>query len=278
MTTKEQIIKKSPFKPEYKKIIYYKRETSNSFTIRLDWKLKHGVGQFIFCSLPGIGEAPISICSYNSDYVELNIMEVGNVTKNLAKIKKGDKLLVRGSYGTHYPMKDLVGNNLIIVGGGCGVAPLKGVIEYVLENRSDYKDVDLYLGYRSPSNTLFEEHINNWKEQLNVNISFDKFPDEEKSLPICSLGNEGFITNLVKEKVVDNNHKVVFLCGPPIMIEKTIEILMNKGFNPDQIFFSAERLMYCGIGKCGRCMIHGHYTCLDGSVFRYDQLKEFKDD
>ena len=261
----------NPFRPEPKKVIYYKRESSDSFTIRLDWKLDHKTGQFVFCSLPGIGEAPISICSYSKDYVELNIREVGNVTRALDKLKEGDDLLVRGPYGTSYPMEDLKGNNLIIVGGGCGVAPLKGILEYVDKQRSEFRDVSLFFGFRTPEDTLFSHHIDYWKKIFNLYISFDKIDDPNHSS--CSLGVQGFVTQLVEKNVADSNNTVVMLCGPPIMIEKTIEILANKGFKDEQIFLSAERLMYCGMGKCGRCMIHGKYTCLDGSVFRYDELK-----
>lgn len=273
MTTKEEIIKSSPYKPELKEVISYKRESPDSFTIRLKWNLKHGAGQFIFCSLPGIGEAPISICSYSDEYVELNIREVGNVTKLLSKIKKGDKLLVRGAYGTIYPMDDFKGNNLIIVGGGCGVAPLKGVIEYIEKNRDDYKEVSLFFGFRTPNDVLFGKKIDEWKNKFDINISFDKVEGNA-----CYGGTQGFVTQLVSDKIKDNENKIAVLCGPPIMIEKTAEILINKGFRDEQIYISAERLMYCGIGKCGRCMIHGRYTCLDGAVFRYDELKEYKDD
>jgi len=256
----------NPYKPELKKIIYYRKETEDTFTIRLDWKLKHGVGQFVFCSVPGIGEAPISICSYSDNYVELNIRMVGNVTSALSKIRKGHKLLVRGAYGTSYPMRQLKKNNLIIIGGGCGVAPLKGLIEYVEKNRKDFKDISLYFGFRSEKDTLFANHISRWKKDFTLHCSFDKTPSAS-----CSIGTQGFITGLVDENIQDNGNKVAMLCGPPIMIEKTIEILKRKGFNDNQIFLSA-RLMYCGLGRCGRCMIHGKFTCLDGPVFRYDHL------
>ena len=74
------------YKPFPKKIIMYKRESPDSFTIRLDWQLEHGPGQFIFCSIPGMGESAISICSDSRHYVELNIREVGNVTNALGKL------------------------------------------------------------------------------------------------------------------------------------------------------------------------------------------------
>ncbi|MBD3164107.1 hypothetical protein GF323_02830 [Candidatus Woesearchaeota archaeon] len=270
-----RIIKNSPYKPRAKKVIYYKRESPDSFTIRLDWQLKHEPGQFIFCSLPGIGEAPISICSYSDKYIELNIREVGNVTKALSGIKKGDKLLARGPYGKAYPMELFRGNNVIIIGGGCGVAPLKGVIEYLEKKRKDFKDVSLFFGFRTPDDVLFGKKIPDWKKKFDINISFDKV---QKNMKTCYSGKQGFVTQLVDDNVKDNSNKIVFICGPPIMIDKTAELLLNKGFHEDQIYLSAERLMYCGMGKCGRCMIHGKYTCLDGAVFRYDELKDYKDD
>ncbi len=275
MTTKEELIKSSPYKPEKKRIIGYKRETADSFTIRLDWQLEHEPGQFVFCSIPGIGEAPISICSDSRKYIDLNIREVGNVTKALSKLKKGTDLLVRGPYGKPYPMKLFRGNNIIIVGGGCGVAPLKGVIEYIENNRFEFKDVNLFFGFRTPGDVLFGTRIEEWQKRFNIHISFDKVPKGQNT---CYDGSQGFVTQLVDQNITDNHNKIVFICGPPIMIEKTAELLINKGFNEDQIYISAERLMYCGMGKCGRCMIHGKYTCLDGAVFRYDELKDYKDD
>lgn len=258
----------NPYLPEKKKILSYTRESSDSFTIKLDWQLDHRTGQFVFCSLPGIGEAPISICSDSKDYVELNIREVGNVTKKLAEIKEGDDLLVRGPYGTSYPMEELKGDDIIIVGGGCGVAPLKGVIEYLEKHRSDYNNVDLFFGFRTPNDALFSDKHRLWQHKFTLHMSFDNMPAGEA----CITGTQGFITALVDNEVKGSTNKVALLCGPPIMIEKTIEILKNKGFKDEQIFLSAERLMYCGMGRCGRCMIHGQYTCLDGAVFRYDQL------
>jgi len=270
---KKDLIASSPYKPEPKKVIYYKRETADSFTIRLDWQLDHKPGQFIFCSIPGIGEAPISICSYSDKYVELNIREVGNVTKALAKIKKGSMLLVRGPYGKPYPMEIFRQKSIVIIGGGCGVAPLKGVIEYIDTNRFEFKDIFLFFGFRTPDELLFEDSITHWQKNFKLKVSFDKIVGKS-----CYTGTQGFVTQQVDNVIKDNKNKIAFICGPPIMIEKTAEILKNKGFKDEQIYISAERLMYCGLGKCGRCMIHGKYTCLDGAVFRYDELKDYKDD
>jgi anaerobic sulfite reductase subunit B len=275
MATKEEIIKNSPFKPELFKIIDYHRETGDSFTIKMDWKLKHEPGQFVFVSIPGIGEAPISICSYSEDYVELNIREVGNVTRHLGKIKKGDVLLARGPYGKPYPVDEFKGKDIIIIGGGCGVAPLKGSVEFIEKHRDEFKEVYLFFGFRMPEETLFRKKLDEWQEKFRMHITFDKVLSQSN---VCYDGSQGFVTQKVDEMIDDSNEKVAFICGPPIMIEKVAEILQRKGFKDEQIYISAERLMYCGIGKCGRCMIHGKYTCLDGAVFRFDELKDYKDD
>ncbi|MFH1848804.1 MAG: FAD/NAD(P)-binding protein [archaeon] len=264
---------KNPFIPEKKRVIYYHRETDDTFTIRLGWQLRHQPGQFVFCSLPGIGEAPISICSYSGDYVELNIREVGNVTKALSKIRKGSDLLVRGPYGVPYPMSEFEGKDIIIIGGGCGVAPLKGVIAYVETREKDYGRICLFFGFRSPEDVLFRKEISRWQKRFDISISFDKIAAKS-----CYGGKQGFVTQMVNEKITGPENAVALICGPPIMIEKTAEILTAKGFRENQIYISAERLMYCGIGKCGRCMIHGKYTCLDGAVFKYDELQGYKDD
>ena len=122
---------------------------------------------------------------------------------------------------------------------------------------------------------MFRNKLDVWKDVFNMHISFDKIEDKSK---VYYDGKEGFVTSAVSDVIKSNENTIVFICGPPIMISKVAEILLNKGFNEDQIYISAERLMYCGVGKCGRCMIHGKYTCLDGAVFRYDELKDYKDD
>ena len=189
------------------------------------------------------------------------------------KIKKGDNLFVRGPYGKGYPTHYFKGNNIIIIGGGCGIAPLKGVIEYIEKNISEFKDIYLFFGFRLPDELLFREQLSRWQNKFKLQVSFDKIPNKT-----CLEGRAGFITQLIEESNLNNQNKIVIICGPPVMMSKTIQILQNRGFNNDQIFISMERLMNCGIGKCGHCMIHGKYTCLDGPVFRYDQIEEFKND
>jgi len=259
----------NPYIPKPVRVISIKKEAPDHFTLKLDLQMKHEPGQFLQVGLPGIGEAPISFASYNNKHVELSIHQVGNVTNALAKLKKGDKILVRGPYGKGYPMKDFKGNDIVIIGGGCGVAPLKGIIEYIERNRKDFRDIILFLGFRSPKDVLFKDSLSGWKKKFSLNVSVDKNPSK-----VCFDGKVGFVTKLLEESKLSNENKIVFICGPPIMMKFGVKILKDKGFNDEQIYISTERLMYCGIGICGHCMIHGKYTCKDGPVFRYDQINE----
>lgn len=258
----------NPYVPNPYKILEFRREASDSFTLKVDWQGKHDPGQFFQISLPGIGEAPISICSYHKDYVEFNIRQVGTVTNELSKLKAGDDLLIRGPYGKGYPMDKLKGNDLIVIGGGCGLAPLRGVIEYIEANRKDFGDMTMFMGFRTPDNILFAKDVARWKRENKTFVSVDRNPAKT-----CFDGKVGFVTESLKADRFDNKNKIAFICGPPVMMRACIDILYSKGFHDDQIFISAERLMNCAFGICGHCMIRGKYTCMDGPVFRYDEIK-----
>ena len=263
----------NPYLPKSAKVVFFKRETKDNFLIRVDYKAKHDPGQFVQLLIPGIGEAPISIASYSEEFMDLNIREVGNVTNHLAKLKKGDTVYIRGPYGKGYPMEKLHGKNLIIIGGGSGVAPLKGILSYVDKNKNNFGEVSVYFGFRSPEDMLFKEETKLWKNKYQVNISVDKNPLKDRiHYDVC------FITNLVEKAKLNPENKVAFICGPPIMMKLTIDILKAKGFTEDQIYVSTERLMHCAMGICGHCMIHGKYTCKDGPVFRYDEISMDKND
>jgi anaerobic sulfite reductase subunit B len=264
----------NPYLPIPHKVLEFNRETADNFTIKIDMKGRHEPGQFIQVSSQGVGEAPISICSDSENYIELNIREVGNVTRTLSKLKVGDVIFARGPYGKGYPMHQLKGNDIILIGGGCGVAPLKGVLEYIKNHRQDYKDIFLFLGFRSPNDILFRKHLEEWKSKFNVQVTVDKASEGQS----CQDMRVGFITEAIKESSLNNKNKAVFICGPPIMMKLVIEILKQKGFNDDQIYLSYERLMYCGKGVCCHCMVQGKFACVDGPVFRYDHMKEIKND
>ncbi len=265
----------NPYLPKPYKVLDFYRETHDTFTLTVNMKIKHEPGQFVEISMPGFGEAPISICSYSKNFIKLNIREVGNVTNALAKIKKGDTILVRGPYGKGYPMETLKNKNLYIIGGGCGVAPLKGIIEFAELHRKSYNNISLFFGYCSYDDIIFKRELIGWEKRHEVHLALDK---KQQRGHMCYDATQGFITDALKQTEFPKKSNVAFLCGPPAMIKNVIELLKEKGFSDKDIYISAERLMYCAIGICCHCMIRGRYICLDGPVFRYDEIKDLKND
>jgi NAD(P)H-flavin reductase len=245
------------------------KETPDSVTLTLDLRLNHRPGQFVQVSVMGVGEAPISIASWGGSHTTLHIREVGNVTAALGSCRAGDTVFVRGPYGNGFPMDETWKQNLVLIGGGCGVAPLRGVIQHILRHRADYGEVTAFLGFRSPSELLFLNDIERWDKSISLNVSFDVLQEA------CSIkATEGFVTDLVRKTQVPVDGTTAFLCGPPIMMSIASEILLDKGLPEEKLYLSMERLMYCGAGECCHCMIGGLYTCVDGPVFRWDAVKE----
>ncbi len=255
------------------KIINRVQESETNFTITLDAKLKHDPGQFVQVGIPGVGESPISFASYSSKFVKLNISMVGKVTIALSKLKVGETVLIRGPYGHGYPLDKLYGNTVYFVGGGCGIAPLKGAIDYVEHYREKYRDVVLFLGYRSPNDILFKKEIEEWRTKYHLTVTVDKNPPGT-----CYEGAVGFVTDAVKAASMNTEGSIAIVCGPPMMMKNAIIALKSKGFRDEQIFLSQERLMYCGIGVCCHCMIQDKFCCEDGPVFRYDEIKGYEFD
>ena len=202
--------------------------------------------------------------------MELCVRNVGNVTSRLFELKKGNIIGIRGPYGHGYPMQHMLHNNITIIAGGTGVAPVRSVIQYIEQHRADYSDVELFFGFRSPKDVLFKNDLKVWEKSFRMHLTVDK-PDKKWKY------NSGVVTKLLEQANISSGNKTVVTCGPPIMIKFVIQTLQKLHFHNDQIYVSYERLMKCGIGKCGHCMIQGLYVCKDGPVFRYDKVKDLKE-
>ena len=255
--------------PKKYKILEIINESHDTKSFKIDYKGKYNPGQFFEIGLLGIGEAPISVASNSKKYVEFTIRNVGNVTNNLHKLKKGNYVWLRGPFGHGYPMKELIGNSIVLVGGGCGVAPMAGALEYVANNRKKYKDVKLFFGFKSVDEVLYKKRLPNWKKHFELNISLDS-PDKKWK------GFVGFVTDLLKKHDI-NPKSYALVCGPSVMIKFVVDILKNKGVKEKRILLSLERKMHCGLGKCGHCRINDKYVCKDGPVFRYTEVKTMYD-
>ena len=236
----------------------------------------HKPGQCAMISMPGVGEAMISITSSptNEEYIEFSIKRCGCFTEWIHQAEPGQQITVRGPYGNGFPVDTAFkGQNLVFIAGGIGLAPLRSVINYVRHFPERYGTVDIVYGARSMGDLVdYKEIIDEWCNDKNINVHLTIDREQEGW-----DGHVGFIPNYVKELNFSTD-KTAILCGPPIMIKFTLEGLKSLGFKETQIFTTLELRMKCAIGKCGRCNIGSKYVCKDGPVFRLDELDELPDE
>ena len=247
------------------------------FSFRLDsgQAFGHMPGQFAEVSIPGIGEAPISICSSptRSESFEMVVRNVGNVSNAMHQLSKGDKVFIRGPFGTTFPVDDAMkGQDILFICGGIGLVPVRSAIQYVLDNRDDYGRVMILFGAKTPRERLFTDEFEQWRKVKNVTLLQTVDRRDENW-----YGAEGVITTLMPLVKVDETRTIAIICGPPIMYKFVITELLKMKFRDDQIYLSLERHMKCGVGKCGHCQINNIYVCQDGPVFRFSDIKEIEE-
>lgn len=232
--------------------------------------LDHEPGQFIMISLLGIGEVPIAICSSPTrrDSFDICVRAVGKVTNKLHKLKPEDEVGIRGPYGKGFPVRILEGNDLLIIAGGLGLAPLRSLITYVLDNRRDFGKVHILFGCKEPKEILFSDEMKQWSERTDLHYActVDRADPEW-------AGNVGVITTLIPGVDIEPSRTFAAVVGPPVMYNFVIKELLAKGIPERQILLSFERHMKCGNGKCGHCQIQNLYCCQDGPVFNYEKIK-----
>jgi NAD(P)H-flavin reductase len=235
-------------------------------------------GQFLMLELPGIGEAPFSISSSPVMHgtVELCIRKVGNLTNFLAKVGRGTRVGIRGPFGTSFPMEEMHGQNILLIAGGLGLAPLRAPIAYVQENRSRFNNVDIIYGTKDPSQLLFTYQYDMWrKDDINLHIIVEKANKSWK-------GPVGMITKILEKMFSKRNdpfykNTYAIVCGPPVMFKFVCNTLTEIGIPMQKMFVSLERRMHCGMGKCCRCNVGSTYTCLKGPVFDYWTVMNLKE-
>ncbi|OWZ84340.1 FAD/NAD(P)-binding protein [Natranaerobius trueperi] len=248
-------------------------EDVKTFRVKPEQDLNHLPGQCAMLSLFGVGEAIFSITSPpKRDYLEFSIKRVGKVTEALHDIEEGQQLGIRGPYGNHFPIENLKGKNLLFIGGGIGLAPLRSLVKYALDNKEDYGDMQLIYGARTPQDLIFERDIFDYwpnEDDFKVNLSVDvESPGWD--------GFVGFVPQYLEELQPTPENTVAITCGPPIMIKFVLQTLERLGFSEDQVVTTLEYKMKCGVGKCGRCNIDDQYVCKDGPVFYLSELNQLK--
>ena len=245
-----------------------------TFVLRPKEPFEFKAGQFIELTLPGIGEAPFTPSSDPNikEKIDVTIMNVGRITSLLHSSPKNVSLGIRGPYGKGYPLDRFKGKDVLIVGGGVGLAPLRSLLFTLFADIDNYNKVILRYGARTPDDAIYKESVPVWAKKKKVDIvtTVDVGNSSWK-------GNVGLVTTILKDLPVDLNSAVSVVCGPPIMMKFVTLKLLDLGFKPQDIYLSMEKNMSCGLGKCGHCRIGKYYACKDGPVFTYEELKDIHD-
>ncbi|WP_251860074.1 anaerobic sulfite reductase subunit AsrB [Clostridium sp. Marseille-Q2269] len=257
-----------PFKSE---ILDIKKHTDIEYTFRMSYIGEVKPGQFFEVSLPKYGEAPISVCEIGEGYVDLTIRRVGVVTDEIYNYNIGQNLFLRGPYGNGFNLDNYKNKEIVVVAGGTGLAPVKGIMDYFSKNSKECKDFNLIVGFKTINNILFKEDIEKWKENINVTVTLD-VADEGYE------GNTGLVTKYIPQlDIKDKENVQVIVVGPPIMMKFAVVEFLKLGIKEENIWISQERKMCCGLGKCGHCKIDDTYICLEGPVFNYVKGKTLID-
>ncbi len=274
----------NPYLPRLVRVLSLKDETPDLRTLRLAFedpvlrdRFSFVPGQFGQYSVFGAGEAVFTIASSPTrrGYFECSFKLMGKVTTALRDVEVGQTIGFRGPYGNGFPMEQMKGRDLLIIGGGVGMAPLKGLIEFCLDNRGDFGHVTILNGARTVADLVYKEEMVNWSRQEGVTLIQTVDPGGET--PEWT-GKVGLIPTVLEQLAPAPDGKIAVVCGPPIMIKFTLQVLDRLGFPPGRIVTTMENKMKCGIGKCGRCNIGPLYICRDGPVFTAEQLSRLPKD
>jgi sulfhydrogenase subunit gamma (sulfur reductase) len=267
--------RENPMRPMLGKLVGVKdlADEIKLFQIELNGdRFDYHPGQFAFLSAFGEGEAPFGLASTSerTPTLEFAINRVGTVTAALHKLEPGTVIGVRGPMGNSFPLDEIRGRNVVVLGGGIGGAPLRPVIHTILDNRDDYGHLTIVWAARSPSLLVFTDEYDAWRAAPNTELHLTV--DEGDA---AWAGNVGLITELLQEVAPSPEDAVAIICGPPIMIKFVILMLHKLGFTDEQMLMTLEAKMKCGIGKCGRCNMGEKFVCLDGPVFSYAEVSGF---
>lgn len=229
-----------------------------------------GTGQFIELSVDGVGEAPFTPSSspHVHDRLEVTVMKTGYVTNIMHQLKPGVMMGIRGPYGRGYPVSNFEGREVLILGGGCGLAPIRSLLFALEHMKDDLEKVILCYGSKTPTDCIYKPLFS----RLN---SIDKF-EAYRTVDMSEEGWDGPVgvaTTLLGRVKVKIENSVAVVCGPPIMMKFGTIRLLEMGYRDDQIYLSMEKNMSCGLGKCGHCMMGEFFVCKDGPVFTYKEIK-----
>jgi NAD(P)H-flavin reductase len=268
------VLRDNPFAPHMARLVrVFKMVPDNYlFTVRfvddeLAGRFTHLPGQFVMLSVPGSGEAPISISSSPTrpGVLEFCIRRAGRLTSALYRLPPSGLVGIRGPYGNGFPIEDMEGSHLLLAAGGLGMAPLRSLLWYAIDNRGRFGDVTLMYGARSPADMLFRDELVSLADRADVNCLLTVDADSTGTW----TKHVGFLPTLFDHATIDPAATHAAVCGPPVVYKLILKRLLHLGFTKDRILMSLERRMKCGVGKCGHCSVGYKYTCIHGPIFTY---------
>lgn len=266
----------NPYQPIPAKITDIRDETPSikTFVLKPKQPIQFEAGQFVELTVPGKGEAPFTPSSspYFLETIEITIMKVGRVTSELFKLKVNDWVGIRGPYGQRYPIENFENKEVFIVGGGVGLAPLRSLFLALVHNIKKYKRIYIRYGARTPQDIVYKELLAQWKTWKNVDVMLTVDVGDKNW-----KGRVGVVTEILDKIPVDFTNSVAVVCGPPIMMKFVTQRLLAAGFAGKDIYLSMEKNMSCGLGQCGHCRVGRYFTCKDGPVLTWEQIKDIED-
>ena len=253
------------------RIVRKRRENHDNWTLALE-PVDEAIepiapGQFTMLYAFGVGEVPISTSGDLEGDGSLvhTIRAVGAVTKALCAARVDDVVGVRGPFGNTWPVAEAAGRDLVLVGGGVGLPPLRPVVYHALAHRADFRRVAVLYGGRTPEDLLFRRQLDRWRRDIDVDVTVDAAGGDW-------AGKVGVVTKLIPPAQFDPDDAVAFVVGPEIMMRFTARALLERGMTPERIWISMERTMRCGVGLCGHCQLGPTLICRDGPVYRWDEM------
>jgi sulfhydrogenase subunit gamma (sulfur reductase) len=246
------------------------------FTFLPETAMELGPGQFVEISIPGVGSFPVSACDLvREDRIVSCIRKTGRVTEALYRLQAGDAIGLRGPFGNGFPLEDFAERDALLVAGGLGMAPLRGLLQFLLADQSRQGRITLLYGSREPASLLFFDELVALSRQGLINLRFSV--DFAEDLPgpfeqvLCRVG---LVSELLEGLDLVPSRTVAAVCGPPALYHCVLEELAFLGIPAARIYATLERRMRCGIGECCHCVAGGRFVCRDGPVFSLEQLRK----
>ena len=242
-----------------------------TFVLVPEKEFSFDTGQFIELTIDGMGEAPFTPSSspLQKDQLEVTVMKTGYVTDHMHTMKPGDIMGIRGPFGRGYPVEKFYDKEVLILGGGCGFAPIRSLLFSLIAISDKLRKVTLCYGSKTPEDCIYKPYI----QELRDTPKFEVLRSVDQA-----NGNwterVGVVTVLLDDVNMDIPNSVAVVCGPPIMMKFGSMKLLEMGYPEHDIFLSMEKNMSCGLGKCGHCMMGKYLVCKDGPVFTYDEIKD----